>query len=271
LAKPGGEKAVRPPKGKSGKSLATALDLSDSHAHLTGHVLDGRYAIEKKIGEGGMSFVYLARDAQTGQRDAIKVLSPALSRDKTAMQRLRREAEFGIRLAHPNVCNIKRLGETATGLVYVVMPYLEGEILADRTHRLRQLQLDEVVGFVREIAAGLQVAHELAIVHRDLKPENIMITRDADGRDHAVVMDFGLAKERRASAELAKLTAITPPAGDHHIEALLAAVHALEPAGAAALAALLYHHRPAPHERVVVVLSGGNVTDEVMLRALKTR
>jgi len=207
LAKPGGEKAVRPPKGKSGKSLATALDLSDSHAHLTGHVLDGRYAIEKKIGEGGMSFVYLARDAQTGQRDAIKVLSPALSRDKTAMQRLRREAEFGIRLAHPNVCNIKRLGETATGLVYVVMPYLEGEILADRTHRLRQLQLDEVVGFVREIAAGLQVAHELAIVHRDLKPENIMITRDADGRDHAVVMDFGLAKERRASAELAKLTA----------------------------------------------------------------
>ncbi len=198
---------MRPHKGKSAKSLATALDLSDSHAHLTGHVLDGRYAIEKKIGEGGMSFVYLARDAQTGQRDAIKVLSPALSRDKNAMERLRREAEFGIRLAHPNVCNIKRLGETATGLVYVVMPYLEGEILADRTHRLRQLRLDEVVGFVREIAAGLHVAHELAIVHRDLKPENVMITRDADGRDHAVVMDFGLAKERRASAELAKLTA----------------------------------------------------------------
>ncbi len=198
---------VPPPKVKSPQSFARALDPGQSHANLAGVLLDGRYQIEKKLGEGGMSFVYLALDTQTGARDAIKVLSPALSRDKTAMARLKREADFGIRLEHPSICHIKRLGETATGLVYVVMPYVEGEVLSDRTYRLGQLPLDEVVGFVREIAAGLHLAHQLKIVHRDLKPENVMITRDAHGHEHAVVMDFGLAKERRAGAELEKLTA----------------------------------------------------------------
>jgi serine/threonine protein kinase len=87
------------------------------------------------------------------------------------------------------------------------MPFVDGEILADRTYRLGQLPLDEVVAYVSEIAAGLQAAHDLAIVHRDLKPENIMITPGPDGTHHAVVMDFGLSKERRAGPELEKLTA----------------------------------------------------------------
>jgi serine/threonine-protein kinase len=87
------------------------------------------------------------------------------------------------------------------------MPYVEGEILADRNHRLGMLPLAEVVKFVKDIATGLHVAHELKIVHRDLKPENVMISKGADGAERAVVMDFGLAKERRADAELQKLTA----------------------------------------------------------------
>lgn len=172
-----------------------------------GQRLDGRYEVERKLGEGGMSFVYLARDIATGERYAIKVLTASLSSDEKAMARLRREASFGMRLAHPNVCHILRTGETEAGLVYVVMPYIDGEILSDRTFRKGQLPLDEVVGYVRDIAAGLAVAHELRIVHRDLKPENVMICRRADGAEYAVVMDFGLAKERRADAELQKLTA----------------------------------------------------------------
>ena len=123
------------------------------------------------------------------------------------MARLRREAGLGIRLAHPNVCHIMRLGETEDGLVYVVMPFVEGEILADRTHRLGRISMKETVKFVQEMAAGLHVAHELKIVHRDLKPENIMICTDTAGTDYAVVMDFGLAKERKAGGELEKLTA----------------------------------------------------------------
>jgi eukaryotic-like serine/threonine-protein kinase len=174
---------------------------------LVGQVLDGRYKIVRKVGEGGMSFVYLATDTATSDRYAIKVLSQALSNDQNAMQRLKREASLGMRLAHPNVCHIIRMGETQEGLVYVVMPFVEGEVLSDRNNRKGTLPLAEVARFVSEIAAGLHVAHELKIVHRDLKPENIMICKSEDGSERAVVMDFGLAKERRADAELQKLTA----------------------------------------------------------------
>ena len=175
--------------------------------NLVGQVLDGRYQIVKKVGEGGMSFVYLATDTATTDRYAIKVLSAALSADQNAMQRLKREAALGMRLAHPNVCHIIRMGETQDGLVYVVMPFVEGEILSDRNNRKGNLPLDEVARFVTDISSGLQVAHELKIVHRDLKPENIMICKTPEGGERAVVMDFGLAKERRADAELQKLTA----------------------------------------------------------------
>lgn len=176
-------------------------------AGLVGHMLDGRYKIEKKVGEGGMSFVYLATDVTSQQRCAIKVLSAALSQDTNAMARLKREASLGMRLAHPNVCHIMRMGETEDGLVYVVMPFVEGEILSDRNNRLGHIPLDDTVRLVRDMAAGLHIAHELKIVHRDLKPENIMVCKRPDGTDYAVVMDFGLAKERRAGTELQKLTA----------------------------------------------------------------
>jgi serine/threonine protein kinase len=92
-------------------------------------------------------------------------------------------------------------------LVYVVMPFVEGEILSDRTNRIGALPLREVASMVTDMAIGLNVAHELKIMHRDLKPENIMVCTSPDGSDYAVVMDFGLAKERKAGAELQKLTA----------------------------------------------------------------
>jgi serine/threonine-protein kinase len=173
---------------------------------LVGQRLDGRYEIERKLGEGGMASVWLGRDVASGERFAIKVLSADLSTDHNAMARLRREASFGMRLAHPNICHIIRLGETEGGLVYVVMPFIAGEILSDRTNKRGQLDLPETVRFVRDIAAGLQLAHQIKIVHRDLKPENVMVRRLPDGREQAVVMDFGLAKERRAGDELQKLT-----------------------------------------------------------------
>jgi serine/threonine protein kinase len=174
--------------------------------NLAGETLEGRYKIEKKVGEGGMSFVYLATDIATNQKYAIKVLSAALSQDETAMARLKREASLGMRLEHPNICHIIRLGETEEGLVYVVMPFVDGEILSDRNQKLGHLPLDQTVRLVRDIAEGLHFAHQLRIVHRDLKPENIMVTRQADGSERAVVMDFGLAKERRVGAEIQKLT-----------------------------------------------------------------
>jgi eukaryotic-like serine/threonine-protein kinase len=204
-------------RAESPDSAGAAHDLGDAGAPkagtvpqeplgLVGSTLDGRYKVEVKVGEGGMSFVYLARDIGTGERYAIKLLSAGLAQDAKAMARLRREAEFGMRLVHPNICHIIRVGETADGLVYVVMPYVEGELLSDRIGREGQIPLALTVPLIRDIAAGLQVAHEQGIVHRDLKPENVMVCRHADGSEYAVVMDFGLAKERRAGAELQKLT-----------------------------------------------------------------
>src|SRR5438094_1554365 len=172
-------------------------------ANLVGQTLEGRYRMIRKVGEGGMSFVYLANDVATQERFAIKVLSPSLSEDANAMARLRREAALGMRLAHPNVCHIMRLGETEDGLVYVVMPFVEGELLADRTNRLGQIPLPDTVRFVRDMSEGLHLAHQLKIVHRDLKPENVMICRrpPPEAAEYAVVMDFGLAKDRRAEGE----------------------------------------------------------------------
>jgi serine/threonine protein kinase len=191
---------------RSGTSGAAAHRAPD-YAELVGETLDSRYVVTRKIGEGGMSFVYLATDTIRKEPVAIKILSPALSHDRTAMARLRREADLGGKLAHPNVCHIIRLGETSNGLVYVVMPFVEGELLCDVTNRHRQLPLDLTVRYIADIAAGLQVAHALGIVHRDLKPENIMISKNADGGERAIVMDFGLAKERHVSSEIKKLTA----------------------------------------------------------------
>lgn len=200
-AQPARATAVRP------KEAAAGTTGASSHANMAGKVLDRRYHIVRKVGEGGMSYVYLAHDVASQERYAIKILSPALSKDENAMARLRREAALGIRLAHPNVCHIVRMGETEDGIVYVVMPYVEGEILSDRNYRVGKTTLTDAAKFVTEIADGLHVAHQLTIIHRDLKPENIMICKRADGTEYAVVMDFGLAKERKAGGELQKLTA----------------------------------------------------------------
>lgn len=174
---------------------------------LTGQILDNRYRVERKAGEGGMSLVYLAADISTGEKVAIKALSPALSSDPNAMARLRREADLGKRLAHPNVCHILALGQTSDGLAFVVMPFLEGTLLCDRTAEIGQIPLGETVRLVDGMSAGLQTAHALGIIHRDLKPENVMLCPNGDGSERAVVMDFGLAKQHRVGSEMEKLTA----------------------------------------------------------------
>lgn len=174
---------------------------------LTSQRVDNRYEVLKRLGEGGMSYVYQAKDLSRGQVVAIKILSPKLSADKNSVERLRREAGLAMRLDHPHVCKILRLGETEDGLIYLVMPYLKGELLSDREVKTGPMELELGVEWLGQICSGLHHAHQLRIVHRDLKPENVMIVPTDDGRDKAVVMDFGLAKENRADPSIAKLTA----------------------------------------------------------------
>jgi len=195
----GGGTSVRTPSSKK-----PGLDRAST---LSNQILDARYEVLKKLGEGGMSYVYLAKEVSTGQEVAIKVLSPKLARDKSSVERLRREAGLAMRLDHPNVCRIFRLGESEDGLIYLVMPFLKGDLLSDREVQGGPMEVAIGVTLLRQVCAGLQHAHELQIVHRDLKPENIMLVAEDDGRDKAVVMDFGLAKERRADPAIQKLTA----------------------------------------------------------------
>lgn len=189
---------VSTPKG--GLSLSRAGSLEDQE-------LDGRYTVLRKLGEGGMSYVYEAQDAHSSETVAIKVLSPKLSRDQSSVLRLRREAGLAMRLDHPFACRILRLGETEDGLIYLVMPFLEGELLSEREMRAGPMDPVSGVAILAQTCAGLHHAHRLNIVHRDLKPENIMLVPDGAGGEVAVVMDFGLAKENRAEGEVAKLTA----------------------------------------------------------------
>jgi serine/threonine protein kinase len=201
----------KPKAGGSGTGVRTppvqvkgiTLDRASS---LSNQILDTRYQVLKKLGEGGMSYVYLAKEVASGDEVAIKVLSPKLASDRSSVERLRREAGLAMRLDHPNVCRILRLGESEDGLIYLVMPFLQGELLSDREVKGGPMDVATGVPILRQVCAGLQHAHELQIVHRDLKPENIMLVVQ-DGADRAVVMDFGLAKERRADPAIQKLTA----------------------------------------------------------------
>jgi serine/threonine protein kinase len=200
---PAGRTLVRP------AAVPHRPHLTERAGTLTNELLDGRYQVGKKLGEGGMSYVYLARETATGETVAIKVLSPKLSGDKSSVERLRREAGLAMRLDHPNVCRILRLGETEDRIIYLVMPFLAGDLLSDREVKQGPIPLDPGLGWLVQMCHGLQHAHDLQIVHRDLKPENVMLVPDPKGPGgaRAVVMDFGLAKERRQEPEIAKLTA----------------------------------------------------------------
>jgi serine/threonine protein kinase len=194
--------------GKSGTTIRKAYKpAAPDRFTLTSQRIDNRYEVVQRLGEGGMSYVYEAKDLTRGETIAIKILSPKLSADTSSVQRLRREAGLAMRLEHPHVCKIMRLGETEDGLIYLVMPYLRGELLSDREGKIGQLPVEQGVEWLGQMCSGLHHAHRLHIVHRDLKPENVMLVPSEDKTEKAVVMDFGLAKENRADPSVAKLTA----------------------------------------------------------------
>ena len=159
--------------------------------------LAGRYEIERKLGEGGMAIVYLARDVRLDRTVAIKVLrgeiAVALGGD-----RFLREIKLASHLQHPNILAVWDSGD-ADGILYFVMPFITGESLRDRLDREKQLSLEEAIAITREVADALQYAHAQGIVHRDIKPENILIEQG-----HAILADFGIA--RAASESGNKLT-----------------------------------------------------------------
>ncbi|MGB5674521.1 MAG: serine/threonine-protein kinase, partial [Gemmatimonadota bacterium] len=146
-----------------------------------------RYAVEREIDRGGMAMVFLAEDVRHHRKVAIKVLHPELT---TAVggERFLFEIEIVAGLQHPHILPLHDSGEVE-GLLYYVMPFVEGESLRERLEREGPIPVPEAVRIAAEVADGLDYAHRQGVIHRDVKPGNIMLSQK-----HAVIMDFGIAR-----------------------------------------------------------------------------
>ena len=147
----------------------------------------GPYKILAPLGAGGMGEVYLAEDAKHHRQVAIKVLTPEIAAT-VGSERFLREIEIAAKLTHPHILPVHDSG-SADGLLYYVMPYVEGESLRQRLTREKQLPVEDALRIAREVADALSYAHSRGVVHRDIKPENILLESG-----HAVVADFGIAR-----------------------------------------------------------------------------
>ena len=167
--------------------------VSDILEKLQQAVAD-RYQVERELGRGGMATVYLATDVRHDRRVAIKVLHPDLSATIGA-ERFEREIKLAARLQHPHILGLYDSGN-AGGLLYYVMPFVEGESVRERLERDRQLPIEDALQITLEVADALGYAHAQNIIHRDIKPENVMLTNG-----HALVADFGIARARTEAGQ----------------------------------------------------------------------
>ena len=158
-----------------------------------GQAFGPRYHIIRVLGAGGMGVVYQAWDAELGVAVALKVIRPEVLHDiesaREVERRFKRELVLARQVTHKHVVRIHDLGEL-DGIKYLTMPFIEGENLADRLRRQGKLSVPQSLAIAKQIATGLEAAHEVGVVHRDLKPENIMISSD----DCALIMDFGISR-----------------------------------------------------------------------------
>ena len=166
------------------------IDPASTSSQMIGTVLSGRYKLEAKLGSGGMSTVYLARDTTLDRAVAVKVMHREMSEQADQLERFRQEARAVAKISHPNVVAVIDAGEDG-GHPYIVFEYVEGETLKQRINRVGALDPQEALAYAIEIARGLTVAHARNMVHRDIKPQNVLI--DSEGR--AKLTDFGISRQ----------------------------------------------------------------------------
>ena len=157
-------------------------------------VLSGRYRLGTTLGSGGTGQVYAAEHLRTGRHCAIKFLSDGPASDPDAVERFSREARILGGLEHRGIVSILDFAEAEDGRPYLVMEWLEGEDLADRLDREGAQDWPTVRHLFRQLCQALREAHSHGVLHRDVKPSNIFLTRESDGSERAVLLDFGLAK-----------------------------------------------------------------------------
>jgi len=151
--------------------------------------LAGAFIVEREIGRGGMATVFLAHDLKHDRLVAIKLLRPEFAAT-LGPERFRREITLAAGLQHPHILPVFDSGETAEGLLWFSMPYVQGESLRERLRRERQLPFEDALRLTHELAAALDFAHRRGVVHRDVKPENVMLT----GEGEVLLADFGIAR-----------------------------------------------------------------------------
>ena len=176
---------------------------------LIGKILAGRYEIIEKIGEGGMAYVYKARDNFLNRYVAIKVLKNEFSKDEVFVKRFRTEAQSAASLIHPNIVSVFDVGEDK-GISYIVMELLESKTLKDYIQAKGPLSSELTLKIAAQIASALEAAHKAHIVHRDIKPQNIMLNQNLVAK----VTDFGIAKV--ANTSTATITSFGKTMGSVH-------------------------------------------------------
>jgi serine/threonine protein kinase len=167
---------------------------------LLGAVIDNRYRVHERLGQGGMGSVYLAEHVGIGKQVAIKVLRPHLRTQPELVRRFRREALVVSRLTDAHTITVFDFG-VWEGLIYLVMEYLRGEDLGKVLDREGRLPPARALAIAHQICSSLAEAHAHGLVHRDLKPENVFLLRTAGGDEWVKVLDFGLAKMVRGAPE----------------------------------------------------------------------
>lgn len=172
-----------------------------SFEQLLKDALAPTYLLVRKLGEGGMGSVYLARDPTLKRDVAVKVLSPELADDAAPRARFQREAEAVAALSHPNVVAVYNVGRLANGVPYFVMQFVNGRSTADRVETDGPFDVPTAKRLLGEVASALAAAHRQGIVHRDIKPANILYDEES-GR--ALVSDFGIAAVLEPDGTVAK-------------------------------------------------------------------
>jgi len=174
-------------------ALASALKMLQLKSELGDGRRLGAYVLGRRIGEGGMANVYLARHDLLKRPTAVKLLKPARATDEM-IARFEREAQLASSLAHPNTVEIFDYGRTRDGLFYYAMEYLDGVTAADLVTRDGHVPVARAVYLLRQVCAGLAEAHAKGLVHRDVKPENLMVCRRGGEYDVVKILDFGMVK-----------------------------------------------------------------------------
>jgi serine/threonine protein kinase len=164
-----------------------------------------RYEILGEAGHGSMGNVYKARDRETGETVALKLLKPEIASDQAMMDRFKNELLFARKITHKNVCRVHEFNRVG-GIAYTSMEFVEGESLRSVLNRFGGLPQRKATDLALQICSGLKEAHAQGIVHRDLKPENVMI----DGQGNVKIMDFGIARSMEAGTRLTGSMVGTP-------------------------------------------------------------